>query len=170
MGLLWNDQAPFLEDPAVSQVAGKIGYSLIPPGFISNSPEPVSQLEGLTYLIPTESRHAREAYRFLEWAMSEQSQVQQTLQGGASARKSTYDEPKVKAIPYTPAFLASVPVAKPKPTIPESAEMTELMEHYVSEIVSGRTSAQAGLDSLALDLQGILGNQARLRYAVRAAR
>ena len=30
MGLLWNDQAPFLEDPAVSKVAGKIGYSLIP--------------------------------------------------------------------------------------------------------------------------------------------
>jgi multiple sugar transport system substrate-binding protein len=170
MGLLWNDQAPYLEDPAVSQVAGKIGYSLIPSGFISNSPEPVSQLEGLTYLIPTESRHAREAYRFLEWAMSEQSQVQETLQGGASARKSTYDEPKVKAIPYTPAFLASVPAAKPKPTIPESAKMTELMEHYVSEIVSGRTSAQAGLDSLALDLQGILGNKARLRYAVRAAR
>ena len=37
MGLLWNDQAPFLEDPAVSKVAGKIGYSLIP----SNSGETV---------------------------------------------------------------------------------------------------------------------------------
>ncbi len=34
MGLLWNDQAPFLEDPTVSKVAGKIGYSLIP----ANSP------------------------------------------------------------------------------------------------------------------------------------
>jgi len=30
MGLLWSDQAPFLENPAVSKVAGKIGYSLIP--------------------------------------------------------------------------------------------------------------------------------------------
>jgi len=62
MGLLWSDQAPLLEDPAVSKVAGKIGYSLIP----SNTGEPFSQLEGLTYLIPTESKHPREAYKFLE--------------------------------------------------------------------------------------------------------
>jgi multiple sugar transport system substrate-binding protein len=166
MGLLWNDQAPFLEDPAVSKVAGKIGYSPIP----SNSGEPFSQLEGLTYLIPTESKHAREAYRFLEWAMSAQVQVQQTLKGSSSARKSTYDDPKVKALPYTSTFLISVPVARPKPAIPESEQMTDAMEYRVSEIVSGRTSAQAGLDSLAIDIQRILSNQARLRYPVKATR
>jgi len=166
MGLLWNDQAPFLEDPAVSKVAGKIGYSPIP----SNSGESFSQLEGLTYLIPTESKHAREAYRFLEWAMSAQVQVQQTLEGSSSARKSTYDDPKVKALPYTSTFLISVPVARPKPDIPESEQMTDAMEYRVSEIVSGRTSAQAGLDSLALDIQRILSNQARLRHPVMATR
>ena len=166
MGLLWNDQAPFLEDPAVSKVAGKIGYSLIP----SNSGEPFSQLEGLTYLIPTESKHPRDAYRFIEWAVSAQVQVQQTLKGGASIRKSTYDDPNVKAIPYTSIFLASVPVAKSKPTIPESAAMTEAMEKHVSEIVAGRTSAESGLDALALDLQQILGGKAHLRYSAKATK
>ena len=159
---MWNDQAPFLEDPAVSKVAGKIGYSLIP----SNSPASFSQLEGLTYLIPTESKHPREAYRFIEWAMSAQVQVQQTLHGSSSVSKSTYNNPAIIALPYTSTFVASVPVAKPKPTIPESAEMTESMEHYLAEIVSGRTSAQAGLDRLALEFQGILGNKARLRHPV----
>jgi multiple sugar transport system substrate-binding protein len=166
MGLLWNDQAPFLEDPAVSKVAGKIGYSPIP----SNSGESFSQLEGLTYLIPTESKHPREAYRFLEWAMSAQVQVQQTLKGSSSARKSTYDDLKVKALPYTSTFLISVPVARPKPAIPESDQMTDAMEYRVSEIVSGRTSAQAGLDSLALDIQRILSNKAGLRHPVKATR
>ena len=99
--------------------------------------------------------------------MSEQVQVQQTLKGGASVRKSTYDDPNVKAIPYTSTFLASVSVAKAKPTIPESAAMIEAMERHVSDIVSGRASAQAGLDSLALDLQHILGNKSRLRYPVK---
>lgn len=160
MGLLWNDQAPFLEDPAVSKVAGKIGYSLIP----STSGRAFSQMEGLTYLIPTESKHPREAYRFLEWAMSTQVQVQQTLKGGASIRESVYGDPKVKAIPHTSTFLASVPVAKSKPTIPESAAMIEAMERHVSDIVSGRASAQAGLDSLALDLQRILSGKCQLRY------
>jgi multiple sugar transport system substrate-binding protein len=165
MGLLWNDQAPFLEDPAASKVAGKIGYSLIP----STSGEPFSQMEGLTYLIPKESRHPREAYQFIEWTLSAQVQIQQTLKGSSSARKSTYDDLKVKELPYTSTFLASVPVAKAKPTVPQSAEMTDAMERRVFEIISGKCSAQAGLDSLALDLQHILGNRARLRYAVTAA-
>ncbi len=164
MGLLWSDQAPFLEDSTVSKVAGKIGYSLIP----SNSGKPFSQLEGLTYLIPKESTHPREAYRFLEWSMSAQVQEQQTLKGSSSARKSTYDNPEVRQLPYTFAFLASVPVAKAKPSIPESAQMIEASERRVSEIVSGRTSAQTGLDNLALDLQRILGDKARLRYRVKA--
>jgi multiple sugar transport system substrate-binding protein len=166
MGLLWNDQAPYLEDPKVSKVAGKISYSLIP----SNSSASFSQLEGLTYLIPTESKHAREAYNFIEWTMSNQVQQQQTLGGSASARKSIYDDPQVKALPYTSTFLASVPIAKAKPTIPEAAQMTEAMERHVSEIVSGKASPQAGLDSLALEVQKILGAKGHLRYPVKAVR
>lgn len=162
MGLLWSDQAPFLEDPAVSKVAGKIGYSLIP-----SAAEAFSQLEGLAYLVPTESKHPREAYRFLEWAMSAQVQDQQALRGSSSVRKSTYENPAVIALPYTSMFVTSVPVAKAKPTVPESAEMTEAMERRVSEIVGGKSSPQSGLDNLALDLQRILGNQARLRYPVK---
>jgi multiple sugar transport system substrate-binding protein len=80
-----RSNAPFLEDPAVSKVAGKIDYSLIP----STSGEPFSQLEGLTYLIPQESTHPREAYRFLEWVMSAPVQDRQTLKGGLSVRRST---------------------------------------------------------------------------------
>lgn len=166
MGLLWSDQAPFLEDPTVSKVAGKIGYSLIP----SNSGKPFSQLEGLTYLIPTRSKHPQEAYRFLEFAMSASVQIEQTLQGGGSLRKSTYDDSKVKQLPYTTAFLAALPVAKGKPTIPESSQMTDAMVFQLSEIVRGKSTPKAGLDRLALDLKSILGDKARLRFAVKTDR
>lgn len=162
MGLLWNDQAPFLEDPAVSKVAGKIGYARIP----SSSGEPFSQLEGLTYLIPTESKHAREAYRFLEFALSREVQIQQTLDGGTSLRKSTYEDPSVKRLPYTAAFLEAVAVGKGKPTVPESPKMTDAMVRRLSQIVRGEKTPQEGLDLVALDLQSILGKQARLRFPV----
>jgi multiple sugar transport system substrate-binding protein len=163
MGLLWSDQAYLLEDQATSRVAGKIGYSLIP----TNGSQPSSQLEGLTYLIPSGSQHPKEAYRFLEWAMSGQVQIQQTLDGSSSIRKSAYDDPAVKGKPYTPAFLASVPIAKEKPTIPEASQMTEAAEQRLSDIVTGKESPQSGLDKLALDLQKILGSKGRLRYPVR---
>jgi multiple sugar transport system substrate-binding protein len=162
MGLLWSDQAYLLEDPATSKVAGKIGYSLIP----SNTAQRSSQLEGLTYLIPTGSQHPREAYRLLEWAMSDQVQTPQTLDGSNSIRESVYGDSRVKGMPYTAAFLASIPIAKEKPTIPESSQMTEAAERRLSEIVTGKESPQSGLDKLALDLKNILGSKGKLRYPV----
>jgi multiple sugar transport system substrate-binding protein len=157
---LWNDQAPFLEDPAVSKVAGKIGYIRVP----SNSGEPFSQLEGLTYLIPTKSKQAPEAYRFLEFALSREVQIRQMLDGGTSLRKSTYEDPRVKQLPYTAAFLAAVPVGRGKPTIPESPQMAEAMVQRLSQIVRGEKTPQDGLDLLALDLQSMLGQHAHLRF------
>jgi multiple sugar transport system substrate-binding protein len=162
MGLLWSDQAYLLEDQATSKVAGKIGYSLIP----SNTSQRSSQLEGLTYLVPTGSQHAKEAYRFIEWAMSAEVQTQQTLDGSTSIRQSVYDDPNVKQQPYTPAFLGSVPIAREKPTIPEASQMTEATERRLSEIVTGKESAKSGLDKLALDLKAILGSKVKLRYPV----
>jgi multiple sugar transport system substrate-binding protein len=162
MGLLWSDQAYLLEDQATSKVAGKIGYSLIP----SNTSRRSSQLEGLTFLVPTESQHPKEAYRFIEWAMSAQVQTQQTLDGSTSIRQSVYDDPSVKQQPYTSAFLESVPIAREKPTIPEASQMTEVAERRLSEIVTGKESAKSGLDKLALDLKSILGSKVKLRYPV----
>jgi multiple sugar transport system substrate-binding protein len=165
IGLLWSDQAHFLEDPAVSKVAGKIGYSLIP----SASTKPASQMEGLTYLIPAESRDPKDAYRFMEWALSNQMQVQQALKGSGSLRISTYDDPAVKAIPYTPTFLASVPIAIAKPTIPEASKIADATAQRISDILIGKDSPQAGLDKLALDIQKLLGGKAKLRYPVHGA-
>lgn len=162
MGLLWNDQVPFLEDPAVSKVAGKIGYASIP-----SAGKPFSQLEGLTFLLVSGSQHPREAYRFLEWAMSQQVQEAQTLHGSASIRKSTYEVPTIKNPPYMSIFLKGIPRGIPKPTIPESDEMTQAAVDRLSEIVSGKISPQAGLDSLALDLKRILGDKSRLRYPIK---
>lgn len=166
MGILWSDQAPFLEDPKVSKVKGKINYTLIP----ATSGAPFSQLEGLTYLITARSQHAREAYKFLEWTQSQPVQIAQTLRGSSSIRKSVYSDSAVQKLAYTSAFLASVPIAKPKPTLPESDEMTQAAVKRLYEIVSGKTSAQQGLDALALDLQHILGGKARLRYPAKASR
>ena len=84
-------------------------------------------------------------------------------------RESTYEDPGVKDLPYTRTFLASVPVAKEKPTIPEASQMTEAAERRLSEIVTGKESPQSGLDKLALDFQQILGSKARMRYPVHGA-
>lgn len=160
MGLLWHDSTPFAEDPAQSKVAGKLGFSLIP----SAIGRPFSQLEGWNYLIPTKAKHPREAYRFIQWAMTRPVQIEQTLGGGASAMPSVYDDERVKQLPYVPVFLESVPVGVAKPTIPESPEITELMERQLSLILSGKVAPKAGLDAMAREIKGVLGDKASLRY------
>jgi multiple sugar transport system substrate-binding protein len=72
-------------------------------------------------------------------------------------------------MPYTATFLASIPIAKEKPTIPEASQMTEAAERRLSEIVTGKESPRSGLDKLALDLKNILGSKGKLRYPVHAA-
>jgi multiple sugar transport system substrate-binding protein len=163
MGILWHDQTPLLEDRSVSKVVGKMGYSMIP----SAINKPFSQLEGWTYLIPKESKHPRESFRFIEWAMSPDVQIQQTLKGGASPLKSTYEDPRVKQIPYIPTYLSSIPVAIPKPTIPESEQITEVMQRGLSEILTRKRSPKEGLDMLATEIQRILGQKSKLRYPVK---
>jgi len=61
-------------------------------------------------------------------------------------------------------LLEGVPEVADFPTVDE---MTAAMERRVFEIVSGKSRAQAGLDSLALDLQHILGDKVQLRYPVK---
>jgi multiple sugar transport system substrate-binding protein len=163
MGLLWSDQVPFLENPKVSKVSGKIGYALIP----SMRGRPFSQLEGLTYLVLARSQYSREAYKFLTWAMSQKVQVAQTLRGSSSVRKSTYDDPQVAKLPYSPVFLASVPYGIPKPTVSESDEMTQAMVRDLSAIVNGKIPVERGLNMMALNIQQLLGGKARLKYPVR---
>jgi multiple sugar transport system substrate-binding protein len=165
MGLLWSDPSSFLEDPAVSKVAGKIGYSLIP----SLSSKSFNQLEGLTYLIPKESKHPREPYRFMEWAMSAQVQVPQTLHGGGSTRKSAYDDPGVREAPYTSTFLASIPIAKEKPTLPESPQMTEPCKGVFSKLSAALSPHGRGWVALQ-SICNTCSRKSRLRYPVPGAR
>ncbi len=89
--------------------------------------------------------------------MSNQMQIQQTLKGNGSVRISTYDDAAIKAIPYTPAFLANIPVAVGKPTIPEAAKIADATAQRLSDILTGKDSPQDGLNKLALDIQRLLG-------------
>ena len=91
-------------------------------------------------------------------------QIEQTLHGGASALQATYDDPQVKKIPYVSTFLASIPIAVAKPTIPESAEITEIMQRNLSQIVTKRVTPKQGLDAMAVQIHQLLGDKAKLRY------
>jgi multiple sugar transport system substrate-binding protein len=162
LAIMWHDSAPWVEDTAESAIAGKVGYAPPP----AETGRPAIQLEGHTFLIPARARHSREAFRLMAWALSHDAQVAQTLAGGLPPRLSAYDDPRVRAIPYLAAFrgMLDSAVAVPKPTVPESDQLSETMMLELSRMVGGEFAPQAGLDRIATAAGQILEGKAALRY------
>ena len=162
MVIMWNDATYAVEYANDSLVAGKMGFARVPKSRTVD--QWVSQLEGWSYLIPRSSPHPAEAERFIGWMMNSTNQVEQHLNGGASALKATYDDPRVQRLTYTQASLDAMAVAIAKPTIPEGPEMTEVLTRELSNVLSGQTTATNALNQTALEYKRILGSKADVRF------
>ncbi len=161
--IMWNDATyAVAEDEQASKVAGRMGFDIVPQGKGGK----VGQVEGWTYLIPKYSKNKEAAFLFIQWMMALDQQLEQHLNGGASARPDVYANPKVEAISYSKASMDTNAVAIPKPTIPESPELTDILVREISGYLSGAKSAKAALDAAAVDMNRLLGDCAPLKYPV----
>lgn len=68
----------------------------------------VHQIGGQSYYIPVTSKNPEAAYLFIEWMLQADNQIRQQKLGGASARKSTYEDPEVLKLPWTSASIAAL--------------------------------------------------------------
>jgi multiple sugar transport system substrate-binding protein len=62
--------------------------------------------------------------------------------------------------------MATNEVAIPKPTIPESPQITDILVRELSSFLAGDKSAQAALDTAALEMHDLLGDCAPMQYPV----
>lgn len=157
MVIMWNDATYAVDYSDDSKVAGKMGFSMIPKTKAHD--QRIGQLEGWSYLIPKNSSHPKEAYRFIEWMMKEENQIKQHLNGGASARKSTYQNQSVKELSYTKTSLNMMDVTIAKPTIPEAIELYDILTLRLSQCLSGNLTSKQALDEVAIEIKKLLGNK-----------
>ena len=162
--IMWNDATyAVAEDHEASTVAGKMGFDIVPP---QENGEAVGQVEGWTYLIPAGSKNQEAAYLFIQWMMEETQQLNQHLNGGATARPDVYAHPDVQAISYSQASMDANAAARPKPTIPESPQITDILVRELSTYLSDDKSAQQALDDAAVEMSKLLGECAPLKFPV----
>ncbi|MFQ5984593.1 MAG: ABC transporter substrate-binding protein [Alphaproteobacteria bacterium] len=158
--IMWNDATYAVEDPAQSTVSGRMGFDVVPAGKGGK----VGQVEGWTYLIPTYSKKKEAAFLFLQWMMEYDQQLEQHVNGGATSRPDVYAHPEVKKITYTKASMDTNSVALPKPTIPESPQMSEILVLALSDALAGRKTSKEALDWAAVEFNKLLGDCAPLVY------
>ncbi len=97
------------------------------------------------------------------------NQIQQELAGGASARRSVYQDPRVLELPYAFADSQSLAVAQNMiDTSPETPQIADIIEAAISNVIAGKNTPRQALDSSALELNKALGDKAPLKYAVSA--
>jgi multiple sugar transport system substrate-binding protein len=165
MCLLWSDALFHVIDPKNSTVIGKIGYVQLPAGKAGR----VAQIAGSTYLVSRNSKHPSEAFQFELWMLARDNQIQQELAGGASARKSVYQDPKVLELPYALADSQSLAVARNMiDTSAETPQISDIIETAISDVIADKKSARQALDWAAVELNKALGSKAPLKYPVTA--
>lgn len=163
MCLLWSDALFHVVDPKLSAVVGKIGYSPLPAGKAGR----VAQIAGSTYMVSRNSKHPKEAFQLELWMLRRDNQIQQELTGGASARRSVYQDPRVLQLPYALADSQSLAVARNMiDTSAETSQIADTIEIAISEVIADKRNPREALDWAAVELNKSLGSKAPLKYPV----
>jgi multiple sugar transport system substrate-binding protein len=159
--IMWNDATYAVSvDETASTVVGKVGFDITPQGAGGK----VGQIEGWTYLVPTYSKNQQAAFLFMQWMMGYDRQLEQHLNGGATGRPDVYASPEVQKLPYSNASMAAHEAGKPKATLPQSSEMTDILVRELSSSLTGEKTSKAALDEAAKEISKLLGSCAPMTY------
>ena len=162
--IMWNDATYAVAvDEEASTVVGKMGFGTTPVGPTGQT---VGQVEGWTYLVPAYSKNQEAAFLFVQWMMEYEQQLEQHLNGGASARPDVYGTGEVAALPYSQASMDSNAAAIAKPTIPASPQITDILVRELSSYLSDQKSAKDALDTAAQEMSQLLGDCAPMKHPV----
>jgi ABC-type glycerol-3-phosphate transport system substrate-binding protein len=116
------------------------------------------------------SKHPKEAFEFELWMLRRDNQIQQELAGGASARRSVYEDQKVLELPYALADSQSLAVARNMiDTSPETPQISDIIETAISDVVADKETSRQALDWAAIELNKVLGSKAPMKYPVAPA-
>lgn len=89
-----NILAARIEDPTKSQVAGKVGYSLIPVGPDGRR---VPMLPVTSWMVLKQSKAKEAAWLFVQWATNKENLAQILIAGSASPRQSSWNDPRFRS-------------------------------------------------------------------------
>lgn len=136
----------FFEDPAKSQVVGKVGYALFPAGPAGRRPT----MEVWSMAVSSKSKKKEAAYLFVEWAASKENVLKMHLKGAPSARASSWKDPKFlteqKHKDWIDASLKSLDIATTDwnpPVLAVSEVRDAIGEAIVSSILGENVKAAA---------------------------
>jgi multiple sugar transport system substrate-binding protein len=153
--------AGLVNDPAKSQIAGKVSYALHPKGVRRSS-----QSGGLGLAIPRNAKNADAAFLLMQWLTSKAQDKAVTRAGGAPMRNSTLaDAELVRQYPEFITFREALKHSNPdwRPIISVWDRINvQALGVGISEALTGRKTAEAALKDIVPTVEKIMRHEGLL--------
>jgi multiple sugar transport system substrate-binding protein len=150
-------------DPEKSKVAGRVGVGILP---AFRGHEPAACLGGWQFGISRWSEHVKEAWEFVEFMTSLESQKILALQTGlAPTRLAVYREPALQAkAPHLIDFLPAFKRARPRPVSPLYPMISQELQRFFSRAIAEKeTDVPALAQATAARIERVLQMEAAVR-------
>jgi multiple sugar transport system substrate-binding protein len=155
----WNSDTVIFMDPERSpRVANNLGVTLIPgvrqpDGTIRRTP----LTHGWGLGIPASSRNKEAAADFIKWVTGTEAARIYLLAGGTPARQSVLSNPEFVSVrPELPILAETLKYAKAKPSIPEWAQISDILQVAHSRVFVGELTPKEALDDAAQQVTELL--------------
>jgi multiple sugar transport system substrate-binding protein len=153
-----NVLAARIEDPTKSQVAGKVGYSLIPVG---PGGRRVPMLPVTSWMLLKQSKAKEAAWLFVQWATSKETLAQILIAGSASPRLSSWNDARFKSQDKHPdwsqATMEGIRTGKPfnVPPVVAVGEVRDAIGSAIQASILGQ-DVKAAAERAAADMKKIM--------------
>jgi len=149
---VWPAEASdIVENPQVSKVIGKIGYTVFPAGPAGRH---TPMMGNWLLAIPKAAKEKAWAYRFITWATSKEIQRPYAEAGGIPFRKSILTDPGLnRRYPFFGAMadsLAAPPFWRPRTT--EWSAVESILGTHVNAALAGSESPEQAVDRAASEI------------------
>lgn len=155
MGAYWDGGFNSLEDPSKSRVAGKIGYSLVPPRVDGMARGGVLAMR--PFYVNKASQNIAAALDFIKWATSKEIDLDFSLvqQPNAMRRSTAANSLYLEKYPMMKLRAEHFSYMVAEPLIPEWAEVKEHIGKGLSQILTGEKKGKEALDLAAVEVERI---------------
>ena len=144
---VWSTVLLYANDPKQSQIVGKVGFSSIPKTEKCLSKEVPCLYICWGFVISNDSKHKDEAFEFIKYFTSKESEVRTSPYGNIPARFSAMGDPELQKVhPWMKQIKETMETSKLTPIYPwitEGATISaDIISLAVSQFLAGEKSAE----------------------------
>jgi multiple sugar transport system substrate-binding protein len=158
---IWSTVLLYVNDPKTSKVVGKVGFAPIPKTQATLTKKVPYLYIAWGFIINKASTKKKEAFEFVKFITSRDSEIRTAPHGNIPARFSVLDAPQVnqmlpwmRAVKQTMEANVLTPIY---PWIPEGASISsDILSIAITQYLSGEKDAKAALDDAARETQKLL--------------